>query len=84
MIYTYKPGFACHFDGALFHLWAVLPDAYGGEDRVITYCRGGDGSPADFREFVRHFEMHEVDEWCMVDGERVRTPHGPGIDPDPG
>ena len=66
VIYTYKPGFACSFDGGMFHLWAVLPDAYGGEERVITYTLGGDGSPQSFREFIRRFEMHEVDEWCMV------------------
>lgn len=25
---------------------------------------------------IRHLEMHELDEWFRVDGERTREPHG--------
>ncbi len=32
---------------------------------------------------VRRFEQHETFEWLKHDGQHVRPPHGPGIDPDP-
>lgn len=83
-LFEYKPGYKVSFDGTFFQLSSTQPDAYGGPPRLITYTSGGEDTDESYRAFLRRFEMHEVDEWAKRNGKRCRTPHGPGIDPDPG
>lgn len=59
---------------------------------IATYTQAvekshlGIGSSYDLAHWIRRtiqkFELHEVDEWLRIDGERVFNPHGEGVDPD--
>lgn len=88
--YKYKPGFLIghvykiDFDEHWLILEMRVPDVYNPERlttvsmqyRVEKFDHIGEKvALAMVRECIRELEMHEIDEWIMVRGEKIYDPH---------
>ena len=89
--YRYNLQFTCGlvlhpYDKFWLKSWVKVECAYKRDGSMVDLAFYGEysihqlpGAVGEFNSWIRHvlrdFEMHEVDEWLLINGERVFDPH---------